>query len=326
MALLDDLLRLFGTSRVRLRWKWDNWKRGMNRTVEETKDQLKPSKVAYVPRHKAGWRRFVDWAIPAEFPIVTVANIVIVIGLYVVMVKATHDAIDAAGTGKSPGFKPGPIELVRYGLQFGPLLTVKGEWWRMVTAVFLHLSLLHVILNVVSLWVAGQAVEELFGRPRTIVIWVVTGIAGFAFSLWWREWRGAVEYTAGASGAVFGLIGAVVGHVIRHRGRTMQHLKERFIPWLLYGLLFSFVPAVNGAAHVGGLLAGMVIGALIADTRSGRKAPEWIWRLAALACVVGVAASFYLAYRSQSAAQIKAEVDAADTYEARPDHDVEEPQ
>jgi len=301
MALIDDLLRLFGTSRVRLRWKWDNWQKGARRRVEAAGDAVKPGKpIGYQPGGKSRLRRALSAFIPDEFPLVTVGNLILILVFFFATVKVSHDAAAASGE-SAGGLTPDTLQLIRFGGQWGFLLLREGEWWRLVTAIFLHWDLLHLILNAVALWVAGQAVEDLFGRGRTMVIWLVTGVAGFAVSLWWK---GDLDTTVGASGSVFGLIGAVIGHVARYRGRTTQHLKDRFVPWLIFGVIWSFLPRVNGAAHVGGLAAGLVLGALMADARMARRLPDWMWRVAGIACVLAIVVAFWFAYRSPAAAQL----------------------
>src|SRR5256885_9963961 len=100
---------------------------------------------------------------------------------------------------------PSPQQLVGSGANFGPL-TFNGEWWRLITYAFLHGSLLHIAFNMWCLWDLGALCESLYGRATFAALYLITGVAGGVASIGWRPLGG----TVGASGAIFGLAGALV--------------------------------------------------------------------------------------------------------------------
>ena len=210
MALLDDILRLFGTNRTRLRWRW--------RVLAERMTPRPPRKDAYKFDNKlsAGCgqpagkdekacpscgtplpaiavvraTRAIRWLIPAGVPVATMLLLAACGALYFVTVKASFAFLgDAAGR----SFAPHWWILLRYGATEGGHLSQLGEWWRTVTACFLHFDALHILFNGIGLWIAGQVVEERFGWARALVVFVATGVAGNLVSAWWRIDRGVAR-------------------------------------------------------------------------------------------------------------------------------------
>ncbi|HKB14841.1 MAG TPA: rhomboid family intramembrane serine protease [Planctomycetota bacterium] len=158
-----------------------------------------------------------------------------------------------------------------------------GKVWLLVTPIFLHLGLVHLLFNAFSLLQLGPLAEEAFGPGRFLTLYVATGVVGNILSTAWG-WGGA-----GASGAVFGLMGAVLVYVRRRRASIGPALVYRMLTrWLLYAALVTlFVPNVNHLAHAGGFLSGCGLGYL-AD-RHGR----WrAWRIVGRAVLPAVIACF----------------------------------
>jgi rhomboid protease GluP len=156
----------------------------------------------------------------------------------------------------------------------------EGRWWTLVTAVFLHGSLLHLLFNMAIARQYLPQVAELFGAARAWVIFVVAGTAGFALSN-----LAAGAPTIGASGAIFGLLAAL----IVYGRRTHQHAVTRQL-WTSAGVMFLFgffMPSVNNWAHAGGFAGGFV--AAEALSFSDRRASPVLLALAwgSLAVVVG---------------------------------------
>jgi rhomboid protease GluP len=155
------------------------------------------------------------------------------------------------------------------GANSGPL-TMTGEWWRLLTYMFLHSGFIHIAFNMWCLWDLGALCESLYGRATFAAIYLITGVAGGVATVGWRPF-GA---TVGASGAIFGLAGALVASfylgefslpsaVIKG---TLRSLAFFVVINVLFGGMF---PGVDNACHIGGLISGMILGALIA-----RVAPE----------------------------------------------------
>jgi membrane associated rhomboid family serine protease/Flp pilus assembly protein TadD len=179
--------------------------------------------------------------------------------------------------------------LVSYGGNYGPL-TLSGEWWRLVTYMFLHGGLLHIGFNMWCLWDLGGLSESLYGRWTYAAVYLITGIAGGLASVAWNP--GVLS--VGASGAIFGLAGALIASFYLGEfslpsiaiGGTLRSLIVFAVFNLGFGGLFR---GVDNAAHIGGLVSGLILGALIAKLSPQQDAPL------RRASVVGVVALLLLA-------------------------------
>jgi rhomboid protease GluP len=163
-----------------------------------------------------------------------------------------------------------------------------GQWWTIFTGIYLHGGVLHILFNVLWIRQLGPAVEELYGPARMMVIFTVAGAAGFVASNWVGH-----PFTIGASGAVFGLLGAIVAFG-KKRGGTFGAMVLRQYGYmaLLMFILSFFMRAVNNAAHAGGFVGGLVAGLLIALAEHRRETSlDWVL---ALACIAVTLAGFTL--------------------------------
>jgi len=157
-----------------------------------------------------------------------------------------------------------PPELLAWGANFGPL-TVNGQWWRLFTALFVHFSWLHLALNMWALWNVGRLSERLFGRASLLCLYVAAGILASLSSVAWDPNLSSV----GASGAIFGVFGAFLAFLIRQRRQMPPRIAlKHWISTALF-VLFNLIsgavqPAIDNAAHVGGLLSGFVLGFILA--------------------------------------------------------------
>jgi len=154
------------------------------------------------------------------------------------------------------------VQLV-WGANFGPA-TQDGQWWRMGSALFLHFGLVHLAMNLWALWDGGQLVERMFGHLRFSIIYFASGLSGNLLSL---VVQGNEAVSGGASGAIFGVYGALLVFVWRER----QQLHIHEFRWLFWGGLgFSavsitlglLIPGIDNSAHIGGLIAGCLLGML----------------------------------------------------------------
>jgi rhomboid protease GluP len=176
-----------------------------------------------------------------------------------------------------------------WGANFGPA-TQDGEWWRLATAMFLHFGLVHLALNMFALWDVGRLVERLYGSWRFLAIYVGSGLAGNLVSL---VIQGNKAVSGGASGAIFGIMGALLVCLARER----EHIDPNEFRWLFGGaavfaagsLAFGFlVPGIDNAAHVGGLVSGALLGIVYARTLARERAVA-PWLRAAAAAVLAAA-------------------------------------
>jgi membrane associated rhomboid family serine protease len=148
------------------------------------------------------------------------------------------------------------------GVLFGPLLE-QGEWWRLVTAAFLHYGPIHLLLNMVALYWFGSLLEERIGSGRYLLLYLVSGIAGSAGALLWSG--GFLTPTVGASGAIFGILGA---------GLVLERQRDYVFGGSALGVIvinFVFTFSISGISkggHIGGLVGGIICA--LGLTRFGR--------------------------------------------------------
>ncbi|MBB6252717.1 rhomboid family intramembrane serine protease [Nitrospirillum iridis] len=187
-------------------------------------------------------------------PWVTVALVLINILAYAAMAWA------------SGGFSGFNLQsLVSWGGNFG-VMTANGQWWRLFTALFMHLDPLHLIVNMWALWNVGRLTERLYGRWLFLALYLATGLLGGLASVIWDPAR----VCAGASGAIFGLFGLFVAYLSQRRTRLPRAVFRAH--WLSTSVfvLFSLTngamqTGIDNAAHVGGLLAGLALGLILAQ-------------------------------------------------------------
>jgi rhomboid protease GluP len=153
---------------------------------------------------------------------------------------------------------PSMRALDRLGMT-GNYALATGRWWTMITAIYLHGSLLHILFNMLWLRQLGQMVEELFGIARTFLIFTISGIVGFVVS----NFMG-VGFTIGASGAIFGLLAALIYYGRSRGGFFGAAIYRQVGIWALVMFLFGFMaPAVNNFAHAGGFIGGYLAAMLL---------------------------------------------------------------
>lgn len=161
-----------------------------------------------------------------------------------------------------------------------------GQWWRLVTAGFLHGGLIHIGMNSWVLYDLGAQVEEAYGTARFLIIYFVTSVAGFYLSMLWNP-----GVSIGASAALFGLIGAMIALGTRLNTSQARAMRSFYVRWAVYGMALGFlVSHVDNAAHLGGLAAGFALGYVIGTPRIGRD--ETIWKVLAGLCVLITAYAF----------------------------------
>jgi rhomboid protease GluP len=175
----------------------------------------------------------------------------------------------------------GPRNLILWGANYGPL-TLSGEYWRLVTAGFVHGGVYHIAFNMWALWSLGRLSERLFGSSVTFAVYVLTGVGGSMLSLATDPGR----FEVGASGAIFGLAGAILTG-IRFGNVAVSSFERRAIFssltfFILFNLaigfgLVSVGVGIDNMCHLGGLITGLAFGAPLATSAaSGRKSFEWI--------------------------------------------------
>ncbi len=235
-----------------------------------------PASETIVGPHQDFVRRL---AAATPYAVVTPALVAINVGVFVVM----------AGLGVSiTGGRPD--EYLRFGANFAPL-TTGGEWWRLVTCTFVHFGIIHLAFNMWALWDAGRLTEKLYGNAWFAAVYLFAGVAGGIASMLWSQRTIGV----GASGAVFGVFGALLAYLVLQRGSVPAHVVNRLRVstsiFVVYSLFHGFAQAgVDNAAHLGGLMGGFVMGLIAARPLEGRSRDAGNARRMALAVVVAAAA------------------------------------
>ena len=137
----------------------------------------------------------------------------------------------------------------------GPSIRI-GEYYRLITGIFLHGSLIHLFFNVYALYVIGSQIENYFGRIKYLIIYIVSGLMGALFSMIF----GGNVASIGASGAIFGLMGALLYFGYHYRVYLGNVLKTQLIPLIIFNLFLGFIlNGVDNFAHIGGLIGGLLI-------------------------------------------------------------------
>lgn len=155
-------------------------------------------------------------------------------------------------------FIPNLELLVSWGANFRPM-TASGEWWRLLTAVFLHLNIQHLILNLVALAYVGVYLEPILGRIRFAVAYILTGFSASILSFWWNDFTVSI----GASGAIFGMFGVFLALLFTDliEPKIRKQMLISIAVFIAINVLSGFVEmGVDNAAHVGGLIGGVIIG------------------------------------------------------------------
>jgi rhomboid protease GluP len=180
--------------------------------------------------------------------------------------------------------------LVIFGAKLNYLLAA-GEWWRLVTAGFLHGGIVHIFSNSIGLFLIGADVEETYGASRMLVIYFCSTVAGFYASAMWNP-----GVSIGASAAVFGLLGAMIAYGVRS-GQGLN-LRSGYVMWAGFNLVFGLLGGgnIDNAAHIGGLAAGFGIAYFAGTPGRLRAAKEYIWRVASWLCILLTALCFLKMY------------------------------
>lgn len=190
--------------------------------------------------------------IARSYPPITTALVGINIAVYLAMVVS----------GISP-LVPQVPQLLRWGADWGPL-SLGPQPWRILASNYLHGGLIHIALNMWCLWNLGILAERIFDAWTYLLTYTVCGLAGSLLSLWWHPNVVGV----GASGAIFGLAGVLIAALYLGRlpipKAAMRGTLRSLATFAAYNLFFGALPGIDNSAHIGGLLAGLALGAVMA--------------------------------------------------------------
>jgi membrane associated rhomboid family serine protease len=159
--------------------------------------------------------------------------------------------------------QPTTPQLITWGANWGPL-SLGSQPWRVFTSNYVHIGIIHILFNMWCFWNLGQLAERIFDRWTYLLVYTATGIGGSLASLWWHP----LTVGAGASGAIFGLAGALIavlylGKLPIHKDALKPTLKS-LLSFAGYNLFFGLSAGIDNAAHLGGLATGLALGAVLA--------------------------------------------------------------
>ncbi|GLH73972.1 hypothetical protein GETHLI_24740 [Geothrix limicola] len=185
-------------------------------------------------------------------------------------------------------FQPDVPSLLHWGANQGAL-TTSGQWWRLFTCTFLHIGLIHILFNMAVLWGIGRFMERLLGRAGFATLYVLSGIAGSIASMWWNPYI----TSAGASGAIFGLYGGLIGYLLAGARDVppdvARKLRKDALVFLGYNLVWGLTQrGLDMAGHLGGLAGGLACGAVMARCLHARGSEARL-RIALQVLVAGLA-------------------------------------
>jgi len=175
--------------------------------------------------------------------------------------------------------------LIDFGAKYNPAI-IEGEWWRIISSMFLHIGFLHLFMNMLAVYYLGSIVERIFGSARFLFIYFLAGIGGglasFAFSM---------NVSAGASGALFGLFGTLLYFGINYRQIFLQTMGRGVMLVIVINVIFGFtVPQIDNAAHLGGLISGFIASAIVHLPKKGdwrKQVPALFVYLLMVAALIG---------------------------------------
>jgi len=317
VALLDDILRLLGTNRTRMQWKLRAWQRSWERTkgslvnrgtaltyehktcgscghpagADETTCTRCGAQMGGRLAHRARRMGALFWT--PDTPVVTSLIGITLIATYAVMLLWDRQQHLASGA----SFAPSPLALWRFGSELSTDIEA-GQWWRVLTATFLHVNVLHLIFNVGSLWSVGVYLEDTLGKAKTLALYLLLAVVSAGFSYWWHTHDGGIGNSAGASGAICGLIGVAIGFSLRHRNAA-RHLRGHYLGWAVWIAIIGMSGwNIDNAGHVGGLVPGLLLGLVVRRRAATSHRAHRAWLAGAVVGLAAVIASYVLMART----------------------------
>jgi rhomboid protease GluP len=262
------LAKTLGLDPVRLRWKLMRWQKAWQDWRDRTRRQLDHAGYQHKVCPQCGQvqdrseRRCVQcgavlgarlWQVANRLGLVvpTALSVSTLLGM-VIAIAYLRVMFARPGSGY---FSVGSDDLIYLGAYYLPALQA-GQLWRHATAIFVHIGLLHLGFNLVALAQIGPAIEETFGRARMLLLFMLTGVVGFAVC----QVMGMVAVSAGASGAIMGLCGAAAGWGQRDGTSAGRNVRNQMLKWAAYTMIFGVMIRANNTAHAGGFISGALLG------------------------------------------------------------------
>lgn len=168
--------------------------------------------------------------------------------------------------------------MVRYGAMYEPLVLEEHEYYRLFTSCFMHLGIEHLVNNMLVLFVIGGKLERALGHVRYLIFYLLAGVLANLFSLFWHIHTQEFLVSAGASGAVFGVVGGLMWAVIRNRGRLEDLSLQQLVIMLLLSVYLGLSEGgVDNAAHIGGAVSGFLLAIPLYRPAVSRNPYSHLW-------------------------------------------------
>jgi membrane associated rhomboid family serine protease len=227
--------------------------------TSETADAPKPDVPTPYERGEAARSALYEPQPPRVMPVLLLINLIAFGFSLYVAIRANVPLGDFLSARGSPA-----VSAVHEAGGLSPIDLLRGEWWRLITCAFLHFGIIHLIVNMYSLWVLGQY-ESLWSAPRFLIIYLMSAFGGSCAAMLWNPSEGLV--LAGASGAIWGLMTSLVAWFwINHSHIKSEQLANRvpnFAVLFVINVGISFLPGISASAHFGGGIVGFVVGSLL---------------------------------------------------------------
>ena len=180
------------------------------------------------------------------------------------------------------------------GYKDGRAILYAGEWWRLITAGYLHANLLHIGMNAWAIFDMGAFVEDLIGAKRMFTVYTVATVCGFLLSSWWNP----VIPSLGASAGAFGLIGALIAYGVNSRSMQGDAIKRYYIESAVFGIVVGLIGIfpIDNAAHLGGLVGGFLTAWVAGEARLVNDWKEKVWTMGAALSLILTLAAFARMY------------------------------
>lgn len=175
------------------------------------------------------------------------------------------------------GSSENTLFMIQHGAMYEPLVMEQKEYYRLLTAVFMHFGISHIGNNMLILFIMGDNLERALGHVKYLMFYLVCGIGANVVSLWANLTNGVTVVSAGASGAIFGVIGGLLYAVMINHGHLEELSMRQLVIMILFSLYFGFTSAgVNNTAHVAGLIIG-ILTAIVLYRKPKPVKKERIW-------------------------------------------------
>ena len=162
--------------------------------------------------------------------------------------------------------------MVKYGALYAPLVVLKKEYYRLITAMFMHFGIEHLVNNMLILFVLGDNLERALGKVKYLIFYLTCGIGANIVSVYFYWTTEPNVVSAGASGAIFGVVGGLIYAVLRNKGRLEDLSGRQIILMAIFSLYLGFTNAgTNNMAHLSGIFIGLLMGVVLYRKRGQRQ-------------------------------------------------------